>query len=51
VDAGRARRVEVRTGARIGDLVEVAAGLKPGDKVVLRPPPGLRDGARVSSSK
>jgi RND family efflux transporter MFP subunit len=51
VDGGRVREVAVRTGSRIGDLVEVAEGLKAGDKVVLRPPAGLRDGARLAPPK
>lgn len=44
---GAAVRVAVKTGMKIGELIEVSGGLKAGDKVVLRPPAGLRDGARV----
>jgi RND family efflux transporter MFP subunit len=40
--------VAVETGARIGELLEIRSGVKPGDKVVLRPPDKLHDGARVS---
>ena len=40
--------VAVETGAKIGELVEIRAGVKPGDKVVLRPSEKLHDGARVA---
>lgn len=46
VEEGRAYRVAVATGAKIGELVEIR-GVKVGDKLVLRPPPGLREGAAV----
>ena len=45
---GTARATPVTTGEKIGDLVEIVNGVQPGDKVVARPPAGLRDGARVS---
>jgi hypothetical protein len=47
---GVATRVPVTTGAKIGDLVEVS-GVKPGERLVLRPPASLRDGAAVSVGK
>jgi RND family efflux transporter MFP subunit len=40
-------RRAVATGGTDGDRLEVLAGLQPGDRVVLDPPPGLTDGARV----
>lgn len=39
----------VRTLARHGDRVEIAAGLSAGDRVVIDPPPDLRDGQRVDA--
>jgi RND family efflux transporter MFP subunit len=48
VQSDRAAETTVRTGGRVGDLIEVLEGVKPGDKVVLRPPKGLKDGSRVS---
>lgn len=45
----RASEVEVRPGAKLGDLVEVS-GVQAGDKVVLRPPGNLRDGSRVKAA-
>jgi HlyD family secretion protein len=47
VDAGRARRRAVRVGHRNPDRVEVLAGLRPGERVVVYPPERIRDGARV----
>ncbi len=43
----RVAQAAVETGDRIGELLEIRAGIKPGDKVVLRPPDKLRDGARI----
>ena len=43
----RVREASVQTGKDLGDLVEVVAGLAVGDRVVLRPPPSLREGSRI----
>jgi len=51
VREGRAYEVPVQTGRRLGDLVELASGLRAGDKVVLRPPEKLKDGAAVIIAK
>jgi hypothetical protein len=32
------------------DVVEVLAGLRPGERVIVDPPPALRDGTRVRES-
>jgi HlyD family secretion protein len=42
-----ARLVQITVGETMGDLVEIKGGLKDGDRVVLKAPPGLADGARV----
>ena len=47
---GRAKRTEVTTGRKLGDLVEVG-GLKPGERVVLDPGEKIRDGAAISVAK
>ncbi len=44
---GKARRVAVRLGVRAPETVEVRSGLAAGARVILSPPAGLRDGARV----
>lgn len=51
VTNGRAKEVVVTSGHVIGDLVEAASGLEPGDRVVLNPPKGLKDGAKVKLKK
>jgi RND family efflux transporter MFP subunit len=40
-------RRAVKVAGTDGDRVEVRAGLQPGDRVVVSPPEGLRDGAKV----
>jgi RND family efflux transporter MFP subunit len=48
---GRAQATPVTTGAVLGDQVEIAAGVQPGEQVVARPPAKLRDGARVKTAQ
>lgn len=48
VREGRAIETAVETGARLGELIEVARGVKPGEKVVLKPSRRLRNGNKVS---
>ena len=43
--AGHAEWVDVRKGAAEGDLVEVLADLKPGDRIIRRATDEIRDGA------
>ena len=43
----RVSTVPVDTGSRIGDVIELKQGPKPGEKVVLRPPGKLKDGMLV----
>ena len=42
---------EVKTGASIGDMVEVLSGLKAGDKVAVKPLEKLKDGKRVKTAE
>ncbi len=46
IEEGRARETIVRIGGKLGDMREVLSGLKPGDRVVLKPR-GLNDGAKI----
>ena len=46
LDNGHVRLIPVTAGTRIGDLTEVS-GVKPGDKVALRPLHKLKDGKRI----
>ena len=41
-------RRAVKVGGTDGDRVEIVAGLRPGDRVVVAPPVDLKDGARVA---
>ena len=45
--SGSAFEVVVRTGVTVGGRVAVLEPLGPDDRVILRPPPGLRDGASI----
>lgn len=47
VEKGRVRLQPVEIGQNNGDLAEVRAGLRPGDRVVLHPSASIVDGARV----
>jgi multidrug efflux pump subunit AcrA (membrane-fusion protein) len=52
VDAGqRARLRLVNVAAASGDLIEVLAGLQAGEIVIVDPPPGLTDGARIAPER
>lgn len=44
----KAVETAIQTGVAYGDVLEVKQGLKPGDKVVLKPSERLRDGAPVA---
>lgn len=48
VREGKAAEVVIQTGEAYGEVLEVKQGLKPGDRVVLKPSARLRDGAAVS---
>lgn len=47
IQENRVKAVEVSTGEEMGDLVEITAGLKEGDRVALKPPASLKSGDRV----
>ena len=48
---GRVYEVTVQTGRKLGDQIELTQGLRPGDKVVLRPSEKLKDGTPVTIAK
>jgi RND family efflux transporter MFP subunit len=50
VQDGAVSRVKVDLGPQNGDRVEVRSGLAGGENVVVQPPAGLKDGARVKTS-
>ena len=41
-------QVVVETGATMGEMIEIRAGVNPGDRVVLRPSEKLHDGTRIA---
>jgi RND family efflux transporter MFP subunit len=47
VTGNRVKLVPITVGLTLNDLVEIASGLKEGDRVVLNPPASLHDGSRV----
>jgi RND family efflux transporter MFP subunit len=47
IEGDRVRMSPVRLGATLGDMVEIVSGLKAGDRVVITPPKGLKDGSRI----
>jgi RND family efflux transporter MFP subunit len=51
VKGDRVVETPVTVGARIGDLVEITAGAKAGDKIVLKPLERLKDGTRIKSAE
>ena len=48
VSDGKAVETAIETGASYGEALEVKQGVKPGDKVVVKPSERLRDGAAVA---
>jgi RND family efflux transporter MFP subunit len=47
VEGDRVRRTRIETGAALGDLVEVKSGVRPGERIVLKPTESIPDGAKV----
>jgi RND family efflux transporter MFP subunit len=37
----------VQLGEKLGDMMEIKTGLKPGDRVVIKPPKGLKAGSKI----
>jgi len=49
LEGGRVKLTAVTPGQNLNGLVEIASGLKEGDRVVLSPPASLTDGSRVKA--
>jgi multidrug efflux pump subunit AcrA (membrane-fusion protein) len=47
LEGNQVREMPVRVGATFGDMREILSGLKAGDRVVVTPPKGLKDGSRI----
>jgi RND family efflux transporter MFP subunit len=51
IDKDRVKETPVTVGAKLGDMVEILTGLKPGDRAVLKPPKNLKDGTKIKISE
>jgi len=51
VKESRVVETPVTVGARIGEMLEITAGVKPGDKIALKPLDKLKDGARIKTAE
>jgi HlyD family secretion protein len=47
LEGNRVKKTPVRVGSKLGDMTEIVSGLKAGDRVVIKPPKGLKDGSRI----
>ncbi|MGA2526580.1 MAG: efflux RND transporter periplasmic adaptor subunit [Smithellaceae bacterium] len=41
------QQTSLQLGEKLGEMMEIKAGLKPGDRVVINPPTGLKDGSKI----
>jgi RND family efflux transporter MFP subunit len=47
IDGERVARTPVRKGQTLNGMTEILSGVKAGDRVVLNPPPKMKDGSRI----
>ncbi|MBM4271554.1 MAG: efflux RND transporter periplasmic adaptor subunit [Deltaproteobacteria bacterium] len=47
IEGNQVREKNVTTGENLGDMIEIRDGVNPGEKVVMKPPSSLKDGARI----
>ena len=47
IEKDKVREVEVRKGSPLPEFMEITQGLKAGERIVLKPTRGLRDGAKI----
>jgi RND family efflux transporter MFP subunit len=47
LQGNRVKETIVRIGSKLGDMTEIVSGLKAGDRAVMKPPQGLKDGSRI----
>ena len=41
------QETSVQTGVKLGDMIEIISGLKSGDRVVINPPKGMKNGTKI----
>ncbi|ABB32633.1 efflux transporter, RND family, MFP subunit [Geobacter metallireducens RCH3] len=51
VKGGRVAETPVTVGAKIGEMLEITAGAKPGDKIALKPLDKLKDGTKIKTAE
>jgi len=51
VKGNRVAEVEIKTGAKVGDMIEILEGVKAGDKVALKPLDKLKNGSKIKSAE
>ncbi|MFA5182289.1 MAG: efflux RND transporter periplasmic adaptor subunit [Syntrophales bacterium] len=47
LQGNRIKEIPVQVGSKLGDMTEVVSGLKAGERAVIKPSKGLKDGARI----
>jgi RND family efflux transporter MFP subunit len=47
LQGNRVKETLVQVGSKLGDMTEIISGLKPGDRAVIKPSKGLKDGSRI----
>lgn len=51
VKGDRVEETPVTVGAKIGDMLEITSGAKPGDRIALKPLDKLKDGAKIKTAE
>ncbi len=51
VKGNRVVETPVTVGAKIGEMLEITSGVKPGDKIALKPLDKLKDGAKIKTAE
>lgn len=51
IKGDKAVKVPISIGAKIGDMLQVTSGIKPGDKIALRPLDKLQNGSRIKMAE
>ena len=47
VQGDRVKESPITVGQKLGDMIEIVSGLNPGDRVVLKPLQGMKDGVKI----
>ncbi len=47
LQGNRVKETSIQVGSKLGDMTEIISGLKPGDRAVIKPSKGLKDGSKI----